>query len=194
MRSSTQRLKPGSHGAFPIADSKQIGYLPSAVDEFLDRARMTYEDRVEAGSALTSKEIRRIGFPVKKHGYSARHVDAALDRLEEVFYDRERRENIASIGEDAWWAEIQQALSEVRGRLGRPKGKRFHRRSALSLGYRRSEVDAVLDRITRMLSGEDTISTSDIRNVVFHDEWRGYDEDQVDELLDTVIELILATG
>lgn len=194
MKTSESNDRKSSEGTFPAASAHQTGYLPSEVDSFLALARETYENRAPAGSELTAKQIRSFGFPLHKHGYSARHVDSALDRLEEVFFDRERRAFIALHGEDAWWASVQQSLSEVRGRLGRPRGKRFSRKSILTQGYRRADVDTVLDRITRMLSGEETLTINDIRNVVFRDELSGYDEDQVDALLDAVIELILATG
>ena len=61
-------------------------------------------------SPVTALEIRGLAFPLKKRGYSARFVDAAMDRLEEVFYERERRARMAQIGEEAWWAEVGHCL------------------------------------------------------------------------------------
>lgn len=145
-----------------------------------------------AAEVLTSSDIRSVAFPLKRKGYSARHVDAAMDRLEEVFFDRERRTRMAEIGEEAWWAETRQLLSEVRGRLDRTAGKRFRRRGWFASGYRRSEVDAFLDTVTEMLHGRETLTTAEVRGVVFHSQWRGYHEDQVDALLDAVIVLMLA--
>lgn len=116
-----------------------------------------------------------------------------MDRLEEVFFERERRARLAELGEDAWWAQTQQRLSEVRGRLQRPRGKRFSRRGVFASGYRRAEVDAFLDRVSAMLSGHDPLTTAAVREAVFHAQWRGYREDQVDALLDAVIEIMLAT-
>lgn len=182
------------NSAFPHATGKQPGYRPNQVDEFLDRARATYEQPLAASVGVTSSEIRHTAFGLKRNGYSARHVDAAMDRLEEVFYDRERRARMAQIGEDAWWGEVQQLLSEVRGRLERERGKRFTVRGIFAIGYRRSQVDAFLDRISAMLAGHGALTAADVRGVVFHAQWRGYDEDQVDALLDAVVELILATA
>lgn len=180
--------------AFPHATGKQPGYRTDQVDTFLDRARSSYEQAVPGGGSVTSAEIRHVAFSLKRRGYSARYVDAAMDRLEEVFFERERRARIAEIGEDAVWAEVQQLLSEVRGRLERARGKRFTRRGIFAMGYRRSQVDAFLDRIAAMLAGQGSLTTADIRGVVFHAQWRGYDEDQVDALLDAVIDLLLATA
>lgn len=178
--------------AFPLATGKELGYRRDRVDHFLERARESYEQGKDSG-AVTSEEIRRTAFPVRRKGYSARYVDAALDRLEEVFFERERRARVAEIGEEAWWDETRQLLSDVRGRLGRPAGTRFRRRSIFASGYRRSEVDAFLDLVNEMLHGERALTTTEVRGVVFHSQWRGYNEDQVDALLDSVVVLMLST-
>ncbi|NLA56690.1 MAG: DivIVA domain-containing protein, partial [Corynebacterium humireducens] len=163
------------------------------VEAFLARARESYDQTNSVRARVTSAEIRRTAFPVARRGYSARFVDAAMDRLEEVFYERERRDRIQQIGEDGWWAETGQLLREVRGRIERPRGKRFSRRGIFATGYRRSQVDAFLDRVLALFAGTEGLTTSDVRTVVFHSEWRGYNEDEVDALLDAVIELLLAT-
>nr|WP_243752009.1 DivIVA domain-containing protein [Leucobacter weissii] len=178
--------------AFPPATGKQPGYRRDQVDAFLDRARASYEQGAGPGT-VTSTEIRRTAFGLKRKGYSARYVDAAMDRLEEVFFERERRTRLAEIGEERWWAEVQQLLSEVRGRIERPPGRRFRRRGLFASGYRRSQVDAFLERVRAMLAGSETLTTAEVRGVVFHTQWRGYNEDQVDALLDAVIEMLLST-
>ncbi|WP_449278610.1 DivIVA domain-containing protein [Leucobacter sp. GX24907] len=182
------------HTAFPLARKKQLGYDPEQVEDFLDRARSTYEGGSLVGSPVSSEEVRRTAFGVKKGGYAARYVDAAMDRLEEVFYERERRTKMRALGEDAWWAETRQLLSEVRGRLQRPRGKRFRVRGIFATGYRKTQVDAFLDRVSAMLENKELpLQPSEVRDVVFHSQLRGYDEEQVDALLDSVVELILAT-
>lgn len=188
--------RPGvkqSPGAFPLASRGQLGYRPEQVDAFLERARAAYDQDQPAADPVSSIEIRHIAFGLKRRGYSARFVDAAMDRLEEVFYERERRARIQEIGEDAWWSEVGQLLREVRGRLDRPRGKRFRTRGVFASGYRKTQVDAFLDRVAALFAGEDQLTVSDMRSVVFHTQWRGYDEDQVDALLDSTIELLLAT-
>ncbi len=191
--SGTRQAVAQDQSAFPLAGRGQLGYQPGQVDAFLDRARETYDRQGRVSKPITSGEIRRTAFKLKRNGYSARFVDAAMDRLEEVFYERERRERMQEFGDDAWWAEVGQLLREVRGRLDRPRGKRFRTRGIFASGYRRSQVDAFLDRVSALFAGEGQLSTADVRGVVFHSEWRGYDEDQVDALLDSVIELLLAT-
>lgn len=182
------------HTAFPLATKRQYGYQQDQVEQFLDLARSTYEGAAETGVVMTSEDVRRMSFAVKRGGYSARYVDAAMDRLEEVFFERERRVRMRADGEDAWWNETRALLSEVRGRLQRPRGKRFRRRGVFATGYRRSQVDAFLDRVAEMFENRELgLAPSEVRDVVFHSEWRGYDEEQVDALLDGVVELILST-
>ncbi|MBK0420059.1 DivIVA domain-containing protein [Leucobacter sp. CSA1] len=190
----TPKTSENPHTAFPFATGSQPGYRPDEVDAFLARARSTYEGREEPGAGgITAAEVRRTAFRVKRKGYAARYVDAAMDRLEEVFFERERRAKIRAEGEDAWWAETRQLLSEVRGRLQRPRGKRFRVRGLLATGYRRSQVDAFLDRISEMFESREMMKPAEVRDVVFHTQLRGYDEEQVDALLDAVVDLILAT-
>lgn len=180
--------------AFPLARKTQLGYDPEQVDDFLARARSTYEGGTIVGTPVTSEEVRRTAFGVRKHGYAARYVDAAMDRLEEVFFERERRARVRELGEDAWWNETRRLLSDVRGRLQRPRGKRFRLRGIFATGYRKSQVDAFLDRIAEMFENREiTVTPAEVRDVVFHSQLRGYDEEQVDALLDSVVELILAT-
>lgn len=178
--------------AFPIAQRGQHGYRQDQVDAFLARARSTYEGSA-ADDAVTAEEIRNLAFTMQRKGYAARYVDAAMDRLEEVFFERERRARVRAEGEDLWWEETRQLLSDVRGRLQRPRGKRFRLRGPFATGYRRSQVDAFLDRIAEMFESREMLPPAEVRDVVFHSQWRGYDEDQVDALLNGVVELILAT-
>lgn len=177
---------------FPLTSGRTKGYQPKQVDAFLDLARSAYEE--SSAPRLTADDVRNLAFKMQRKGYSPRHVDAALDRLEDVFFERERRAQVRELGEDAWWRETRGLLSEVRGRIGRPRGKRFKRRGPFALGYRRSQVDAFLDRIGEMFANREvSVTPSDVREVVFHPEWRGYDEAQVDALLDALVDIILST-
>lgn len=191
-KKATKKSAKANEGSFPIAGRHELGYRKDQVDAFLERARATYDSQ-DIENPMTAAEIRGNAFDLKKRGYSARFVDAAMDRLEEVFFERERRVKIRELGEDAFWEEVGQQLREVRGRLARPRGKRFRRRGLFASGYRRSQVDAFLDRVAAMFAGEEALNTADVRAVVFHSQWRGYSEDQVDALLDAVIEVLLAT-
>ncbi|QNN63798.1 DivIVA domain-containing protein [Leucobacter denitrificans] len=177
---------------FPMTKGREKGYQPKQVDEFLDRARSAYEDN--EAPPLTAADVRNLAFKLQRHGYVPRYVDAALDRLEDVFFERERRAQMREVGEDAWWQATRGLLSEVRGRIDRPRGKRFRRRGWFARGYRRSQVDAFLDRIGEMFRNREvSVTSSEVREVVFHPQWRGYDEAQVDALLDSLVDIILST-
>lgn len=182
----------GATTPFPLTTGRVLGYQTKQVDAFLDLARTSYEGKEP--SLLTAAEIRDQAFKLQRHGYVPRYVDAALDRLEEVFFERERRERVRSIGDAEWWSETRGLLSEVRGRIGRPRGARFRRRGIFANGYRRSQVDAFLDRIGEMFANREiSVTPSEVREVVFHTQLGGYDEEQVDALLDALVDLILAT-
>lgn len=177
---------------FPLALRGEKGYHPKQVDAFLERARAAYEEGDV--QSLTAQDIRNSSFKLQRRGYSARYVDAALDRLEDVFFERARRAKVREAGEDAWWRETRHLLSEVRGRIGRTRGKRFRRRGWFALGYRRSQVDAFLDRIGEMFENREvTVTPTEVREVVFHSQLRGYDEAQVDALLDALVDIVLST-
>lgn len=178
--------RPAEPAAHPSTGDSSEKDSSAVADGGAERATSAPEPPV------TSAEIRRIAFDLKRKGYSARYVDAAMDRLEEVFFERERRTRMAELGEDAWWTETQQLLSEVRGRLERPAGKKFRRRGLFASGYRRSEVDAFLELVTAMLHGDGSLTTAEVRGAVFHTQWRGYHEDQVDALLDSIVVLMLS--
>jgi DivIVA domain-containing protein len=174
---------------FPMAKKRSRGYDIDAVNEFLERARQTYDGTTVA---VTADDVRDAAFPLKRSGYETRFVDAALDRLEDVFFERERRQFLRERGGDQWRAELRSLGNDVQGRASRPKGHRFRRRGILSSGYRRSQVDAFVERISDALSGVTSMSPAVVREAVFHSEWRGYDEAQVDAFLDAVVDLLLS--
>ncbi len=175
---------------FPLAQGRQRGYDRKAVDAFLEEARLSYDGESDS---VDSSRVRDTAFPLKPGGYQTRYVDAALDRLEDVFFERERRKFLREHGGDRWRQELRELGYEVQARAARPKGRRFRRRGLLTFGYRRSQVDAFVDRISDALSGVTTITPVDVRESVFHSEWRGYDEAQVDAYLDAVVELLLSS-
>lgn len=190
--SSSGSATQGESRLFPLTTGRERGYQIQQVDEFLELARSSYEGKRSQG--LTAADVRAQAFKLERHGYVPRYVDAALDRLEEVFYERERRDRMQEIGDAAWWSETRSLLSEVRGRIGRPRGARFRRTSIFASGYRRSQVDAFLDRVGQMFANREiSVTPAEVREVVFHTQLGGYDEAQVDALLDAIVDLILAT-
>lgn len=175
-----------------MTSGREKGYRPDAVETFLLRVRETYEGRLKPEEAVRAFEIRQVAFPLVRKGYHPRYVDAALDRLEEVLFERERQAYIRDHGEDGWSDLVNELKEEILGRVARPRGKRFRRRSPFAHGYRRSQVDAVLDQLGEVIASQGQVKPQDIRLLRFHSQRRGYEESQVDAFFDSVIEYILA--
>lgn len=178
---------------FPEAPKGKSGYDADEVDAFLVAARLAYGAAPGSETALTSDEIRRTAFHLRRSGgYSVRHVDAALERLEEAFAARERERDIARMGEADYFAETRAIAQELVDRFDRPAGQRFRRRGPLTRGYLPADVDALADRLAGYFQNGDPISVENVRTVAFRARLGGYDEAQVDHVLDAVVRVMLA--
>ncbi|RJT84829.1 DivIVA domain-containing protein [Cryobacterium melibiosiphilum] len=129
---------------------------------------------------------------MQKGGYSPAQVDAALERLEDAFAARERESAARLMGEEAWMEQAQASAQIILARLGRDRGHRFTRTSVFSVGYRRADVDRFAHRLQRYFSEGRPLSVDEVRTAVFRAERGGYREAQVDALLDSVIDVMLA--
>ena len=177
---------------FPLATGRTKGYETAAVDAFLAAARDAFED--VAQTEMTSTRIRQVAFPLAARGYRVDAVDAALGRIEDAFAAREREQALSRAGARAWVGSSRKLAQEVLDRLSRPRKRRFRRVSALRYGYRIDEVDVVADRIAAYLEAGEPLTVDQVRSVAFRMQRGGYDETQVDAVLDAVIEVILAVG
>lgn len=176
---------------FPAARKGKPGYDVDEVERFLADARRAYG--AIDGGGLTSDDIRHTAFRVvRRDGYSVRHVDAALERLEEAFAARERDRAIAQRGEEAYYRETREIAQEIVDRLARPSGHRFRRASALARGYHPADVDAFVERVSGYFQRGDALSVDAVRTIAFRSRFGGYDETQVDVVLDAVIRVMLA--
>lgn len=179
----------GDVSTFPRTPKKQ-GYDVEQVDSFLQTARRAYDD--EAAGPLTSADIRRTAFAMQKGGYSTTHVDAALERLEDAFAQREREAARQSMGDEQWFAGARSTAQVVLNRLDRPVGHRFDRVSVLTLGYNRQDVDRFANRLVKYFQDGRPMSVEEVRTVTFREQRGGYREVQVDLLLDSVTDVMLA--
>ncbi len=177
---------------FPRVAKKSQAYNPEQVDRFLREAREAYLKDAPGEVSVTSADLRRVSFNCHRGGYSARHVDAALDRLEEVFFEREKQSYMRDHGEEAWSTLVADKMQVVRARLNRPNGARFSRAGWLAFGYSRASVDRLAQGILDYFDQATPLTVSDIREASFPSELNGYREDQVDYLLDYVIDIILS--
>ena len=177
--------------AFPAVSGRRKGYDPAAVDTFLGAARTAFESE---SADVTSAQVRAAGFPLVREGYEPAAVDAALARIEDAFAKRERADAMSRRGARAWVGASRTLAQEVLDRLSRPKRKKFERVSVLRFGYRIDEVDLVAGRIARYLENGEGLSVEQVRGVAFRMQLGGYDETQVDAVLDAVVDVMLAVG
>ena len=188
----THRQIPAS---FDRVERTQYGYNAKQVDEFMRRARVSFETPDAAARQVTSGDVRAVSFDPVKGGYTAAAVDAALDRLEDALARRERDELVAERGEEAWLREIGRLAGLLRGRLHRPDGQRFRRPGkAKARSYNTTDVDDLCYELIGYLEQDKPLSVDSVRRVVFRPAVGpdGYEENQVDAFLDRAVELMAA--
>ncbi len=172
--------------------TRKRGYDIDEVEGFLEEARRAYSAPLTEKSPINADGIRTTAFSLKRGGYSTSHVDAALERLEDAFATRERELALQAMGEEAWYRETRGIAQEVINRLARPKGHRFSRAGFMVNGYRRKEVDELADRIFAHLVSGTPLDVQEVRTAAFQPQRGGYREAQVDMLLDSVVDVMLA--
>lgn len=177
---------------FPRTRKSRRGYNVDQVEDFLEDARRAYAADGTAPSVVNAANIRTTAFAMQKGGYSPVHVDAALERLEDAFASRERELAVQRAGDEAWFTQARSTAQEILDRLSRPAGHRFDRMNFLSDGYHRKEVDAFANRLVQYFQDGTSLSVEEVRTTTFRQQKGGYREAQVDLLLDTVIDVMLA--
>ncbi|MGV8969676.1 MAG: DivIVA domain-containing protein [Microbacteriaceae bacterium] len=178
---------------FPRTRKSKRGYDVDEVEEFLEIARRAYSAEMGSPTIVTSESIRTMAFSLEKGGYSPAHVDAALERLEDAFASRERDRAFATPGADtAWYGQARSAAQVILDRLARPQGAKFRRVGPLTRAYNVKEVDAFSQRLVDYFQHGRPLSVDQVRTVAFSATRRGYNETQVDMLLDRVVTVMLA--
>ena len=183
-----------SGSSFPKAPRGQLGYDRDEVDRALRVARQRYDNFTNGsqGKRLTTASIRHTAFTMRKGGYSAPHVDAALERLEDAVAVREREDMIDRIGRDEYLKRTKATARAVLKRLRRGDGERFDRVTLFQRGYDVREVDAFASQLEEFLRGGAPLSLREVRGVAFTPRRNGYREAQVDLLSDAVVDVMLA--
>lgn len=184
-----------AHAPFERVERGEYGYNVKQVDQFLAKARQYYTSNGADASTITSRDVRAMAFDPARGGYEAQAVDAALDRLEDVFAQRERDQLIAEAGEEAWLMQIGRISAVLRARLHREDGERFRRpKKKKARSYNIQDVDAVCHDLLGYFEADKPLSVDVVRRAVFRSaEGRnGYEETQVDAFMDRVVELMAA--
>lgn len=173
---------------FKSASKRTLGYNQAQVDDFVARARAQFAD--PSSAVVAADAVRSIEFDLVKGGYLIEPVDAAIERLEETFAAREILKQKVDAGAYALDDRLARVTDLVRGRIGRPKGKKFSNTGWLLRGYSRKQVDALCERIARHLDSGAQLSAAEVRRSIFQAKRGGYAESQVDAFIDRVIEVL----
>jgi len=171
---------------FPRA--KKLGYSVEQVEEFLSHARAQYLDAQQ--SEMDVKTIRATRFDLAKNGYSISVVDSAMEKLEDVFAQRELESKFRAVGYSSFHAETNELRDLLLARTTRKKGKRFARRVWPLRGYNRRQVDALCSLLANHLNQSSALALRDVRLTVFKPKRGGYAEYQVDACIDRIVELL----
>jgi DivIVA domain-containing protein len=175
---------------FPRA--RKMGYDVDQVEDFLEDARRAYHSQPGEVVIVTAATIREQAFTMRKRGYAPSHVDAALERLEDAFAVKERERAFRDAGDEAWYAKARGDAQVILDRVVRPRGRRFRRAGWFTLGYSVRDVDLLTDRVAAYFQSGRPLSVEDVRTAAFAGQRGGYQETQVDLVLDRVIDVMLA--
>lgn len=176
---------------FPHMRRSRLGYRVSEVETFLESARRSYEDEGSADT-VTAEAIRRTAFSMERGGYSPPHVDAALERLEDTFALRERDRALRREGSTVWFGSTRSTAQQILDRLSRPDSERFTRVGWAHTGYSPLDVDRFAVRLLSYFQEGTPLAVVEVRTVSFRPKRGGYSETQVDLLLDSVVDVMLA--
>ncbi len=181
-----------SANTFPKARRGSKGYDPAQVEDFLDDAKRAYAAPAGTPAVLTAAQIRNTAFVLRRGGYSTEHVDAALERLEDAFAVRERDLGVGAVGDNVWYGKVRGAAQEILDRAARPPKRKFKRVSALTRGYHPGDVDDFAELLVDYFQNGLPLSPDQVRQATFRVVRGGYQEQQVDAVLDAAVEVMLA--
>jgi len=166
------------------------GYDIDEVEDFLEDARRAYTGDRGSAQVVDATFIRQVGFTMRRGGYSPSHVDSALERLEDAFAARERDRAIAEVGDNGVYQQARSEAQLLLDRVTRARGHRFRRVGIFTGGYSVRDVDAFADRVAAHLQLGGELTVADAREVLFARQRGGYEETQVDLVIDAVIDLL----
>lgn len=169
------------------------GYNCSQVDDFFDNARKAYEND-SANYEVTALKVREAVFDEMHRGYNPEEVDAALDRLESAFLQRERADHVSVNGQQAWLDLVAERATTLYPRLRRPAGEKFAHPEGREKGYNAEEVDQFMQRLADFFDDKTELLVDDVRNVAFSAarKNKAYKEGPVDAYMSRVVEVLLA--
>lgn len=174
--------------AFSRSGKRKRGYKISQVDEFLKLAREQYTDSSRA--LITSLDVRTVRFELEKDGYSISVVDAALEKLEDVFAANEYSKEFVKVGSLEYSEDLAELRELILTRCNRSKRRKFVRRIWPNRGYSAKQVDNFCSQLGKSLETKAGLSVKEVRSATFKSKRGGYAEYQVDVFLEKVVETL----
>ena len=139
---------------------------------------------------FTVSSLREIRFDLQKNGYLITAVDSAIEKLEDIFAQRELEQKLITLGYGEFVQELNALKELLTSRISRKKGHKFDRRRWPNQGYSVKQVDQLCSQLATHLAGTLLVSAKDVRLSVFKTKRGGYAEHQVDAFIDKFVELI----
>jgi DivIVA domain-containing protein len=185
-----------------LAGKRKWGYDTTQVDDFLEKAHALYESDEPR---LGQEDIQNVSFELVKNGYVIAQVDAALARLERAVVDKRTSWEINQHGRVAWRAQTESMFQKYSEHASRAAKERFADGKSKQPSYKRSQVDRLIEQISKKLAielgqqrhADDAkelvdLNAKRVSNVIFTQRRgkRGYDERQVDYFLNFAIQLL----
>lgn len=172
---------------FPKAKGKILGYNPSQVEDVITNAREQFANPTR--HLLEHGKLRHSTFELVPGGYLISAVDAALERLDDAFAVQEVKLKLVESGRHDLESELSQLEELIKGRLARPKKRKFSRVSFWQRGYPTAQVDRLCNEILVSLQDGGFLDVEKLRAAEFRASWAGYAENQVDAFIDRAVEL-----
>ena len=178
---------------FPRAGFMRRGYHRVQVEAFFADARSAYERPMLDDQTLSSLDVRRTAFDMKRGGYHCEAVDSALDRLELAFSARARDQFVRAYGQQAWMNRLAESAQALYPRLRRPRGERFRGPVGSRHGYDARDVDVIVERLTAFFDRGEPLAPEDLRAATFRRKGKrgAYDERTVDAFLARSVDILL---
>lgn len=166
----------------------KMGYSPQEVEAFIALAREQYNN-INA-RLLDWRDITGKKFTMVKGGFFPEQVDAAIDRLQDSFAERELKRKADPFAPSLSRSILTELREPLKARATRAKNRSFDRVNVMSLGYSRKEVDALLSVVLSFLNDEAELDISEIREITFKEQRGGYFESQVDAYIERLVEYL----
>lgn len=161
------------------------GYDPNQVRELVWRIDQALSGRIP--HAVTASDVTNTVFDVVKDGYGMSEVDSLLSDAVRHLRVLPPTPKASPVLHRPGQALDRHARVKLLRRCWELRGKRF-RRARFGRGYRITEVDDFTDLVAAQYGNG--LSAARAREVMFREQWRGYDEPTVDAWLDALERLL----